>query len=61
MPSSLDSHAQAPLLAFAQAGFLACLDLAVLIYVALQGFEILMVKIRYVCSVLKNLRHLKLL
>jgi hypothetical protein len=57
MSGALDSHRQAALLVFAQTGLLASLDLTKLIYVALQGLEILVVKIRYVCLVLKNLSH----
>ena len=57
MPSTFYGYTQASLFVFFDASFLTTLDLAVLINVSLQGFEVLVVKIRYICSVLKNLCH----
>jgi hypothetical protein len=55
--STLDGGAQATLLAFGKTGLLASFDLAVNIYVALQGLEVLVVKVSDVCLVLKNFSH----
>jgi len=57
VPCTLDSYAQVALLTLGQTSLLTSLDLAVLVYVALQGLEILVVKVSYVCTVLKNLCH----
>ena len=57
MTGALDSTCQLALLHFGQAGLLARLDLAILIYVALQGLKILVVKKRHVSAVFKNLCH----
>jgi hypothetical protein len=56
---AFDCAGQLALFAFRQTGLFACLNLAVLVNVALQGLKILIVKIRYVCSMLKYLCHLK--
>jgi hypothetical protein len=57
VPCALDSYAQVTLLTLGQAALLAGFDLAVLVYVALQGLEVLVVKVSYVSAVLKNLCH----
>jgi len=54
---TLDAGAQLTLLALSKASLLASFDLSVNIYVALQGLEVLVVKIWDVCLVLKNLCH----
>jgi hypothetical protein len=61
VPGTLDSGTQPTLLTFGQAGLLAGLDLSVLVHVALQGLEILVVKKRYIGPVLKYLCHCFLL
>jgi hypothetical protein len=61
VPGALDSDAQAALLTFGQTGFFAALDATVLVHIALQGFEIFVVKKRYVSLVFKNLCHSLLL
>ncbi len=58
MARALNRARQLPLLALGQTGLFARFDLAVLVDVALQGLEILVVKKCYVCPVLKNLSHL---
>lgn len=57
MTSPLDSGAQTALLTLFQTSLLARLDLTKLIDVALQGLEVLVIKIRYIRAVLKNLCH----
>jgi hypothetical protein len=61
MSSPLDSHCQTALLTLGQTSLLASFDLPVLVYIALQGLKVLVVKKRYVCSVFKYLCHLILL
>ena len=57
MARALDCTSQLALLTLGQAGSLARLNLSVLIDIALQGFEVLVVKIGYVGSMFKNLRQ----
>src|SRR5690606_21462645 len=54
---ALHSAGQLSLLRFSQASLLAGFYLTKLVYVTLQGFEILVVKICYICTMLKNLCH----
>jgi hypothetical protein len=54
---ALDSGAQTALLGLGQTGLFAGFDLSVDVYETLQGLEILVVKVRYVGFVLKNLCH----
>jgi len=54
---ALDSNAQTALLALGKAGLFAGLDLPVHVYETLQRFDILIVKKRNVCFVLKNFSH----
>ena len=54
---ALDGGCQTALLALGEAGLLAGFDLAVHVYKALQGLEVLVVKVWYVSLVLKNLCH----
>lgn len=58
VPGTFDSNCQVALLALCQAGFFTRFDLAVLVDVALQGFEIFVVKICNVCAVFENLCHI---
>jgi hypothetical protein len=58
MSRPLDSHRQAPLLTLRQTGLLTGLYLPVNVNVPLQGLKVLVVKIRYISPVFKNLRHL---
>jgi len=55
--SALDSRTKTALLALGKTGFLAGLDLTVLVHVTLQGLKILVVEKRDICLVLKNLCH----
>ena len=57
MPGAFDGASQLALLALGQAGFLAGFYLSVLVHIALQGLEILVVKKGYVGPVLKYLCH----
>jgi hypothetical protein len=57
VPGALDSHAQTALFVLFETRLFAGLDLSELIDVALQGLEVLVVKICHVCPMLKNLRH----
>ena len=54
---ALNGNRQTALLVLLQASLFAGLYLAKLVYIALQGLEVLVVKICYVCLVFKNLRH----
>lgn len=57
MASALDSSSQTALLALGEAGLLACFDLSINVYIALQSLEIFVVKIWNVGALLKYLCH----
>jgi len=55
--SAFDGGCQMALLAFGEAGLFASFNLSVYIYETLQGLNVLVIEIRNVGPVFKNLRH----